>query len=190
MRLRPFTSLASVFAVVLAMCSACGGSRPTSGAFRERVGFSASWQVTTGDYINLGVPSLDSVTDQPVRMLSVHLAVPSDRIKVSYAAYTFRKAKAGVLGELGNLPMVCPGRYKPSPVTSFVAPGKGTAPWFIVMTLRVPKPGTYQLGPVSLTYSLDGHRQTEIEPMNTKLMVKRGRAAKLGKHYCEFPPRH
>jgi hypothetical protein len=74
---------------------------------------------TTGDLIDIGVPTINNLSTSPVRITSVSLVHTSSAVHLqSVTAYSYQQVGHGVISQIGNLPQRCSGDYVPHHVNA------------------------------------------------------------------------
>jgi hypothetical protein len=123
--------------------SACGTAGGPHTVLTLAGGFRQSATVRTGVIINVGVAPLHNFSDHGVKIRSVELvAQPAGLHDVAFTAYLYRQAgpEPGIVG--GNLEACLPDMYIPHPVASVTVPAHSDSSWMIVLSFRIPQPGT------------------------------------------------
>jgi hypothetical protein len=171
----------------LASCGSSAGGERT--ALEVLNGFSAHFPATTGDLLDLGVPGLHNTTGSPIQLVNVQLVNPGPSVRmVGEDAYRYAESGGGVLSEVGDLPQRCPAKYLPHPVTSVTVDAHSDSAWYVVLALRVPKPGSYWLGRLRIDYVSNGQHFWQYQNVDTRLEIKAGDAEHIPKSECSPPP--
>jgi hypothetical protein len=176
-----------IVASLVSGCSSAGAGYRK--AFSVQTGFSARFPATTGDTIDLGLPHLYNTSDSTVRLVDVQLVnAPAGVHVINVSAYLYATSDGGVIAALGALPTRCPSKYVPHPVQSVTTGPNDGSPWYVVLALRVPKPGHYWLGRLRIDYDSSGHKHWQYQNIDTTLIVKRGAAETFPASACSPPP--
>src|SRR5262245_4852741 len=122
----------------------------------------------TDEVLDIGLPHLHNLTDQTVRLRSVQwVNRPAAAHIISVYAYRYADIGHGVIGLEGNLPIACPDRYKPAPVTAAITAPHRDSQWFVVITFTINQPGVYHFDQAKIRYLTGGHRGWQYQNLAT-----------------------
>ena len=65
----------------------------------------------------------------------------------------------------------CPEPYKAHPVTDVVSNTRGASPWLVIVSFKLPKPGTYKLGVVRINYETSGQSGWQHYYLGVKIVA-------------------
>jgi hypothetical protein len=150
--------IVAVLAGVL-LASGCSSAPPgPRDAFAVETDLTDSVPTNVDEIQDVGLPGLDNVTGQSVRLRSVRLVSTSSAMRqLSVNAYSMnRVGYGGIQAQAGNLPVECPGQFVPAPVSAFSTGPHAQADWFVVISLLITQPGTYHLDEAKITYTSGG----------------------------------
>ena len=164
------------FASLAIMAGAAGCT--TGAGNRERVVFAVQRGFTEGgplhrnEVLSVGVPPLQNVSGQPVRIRSVQwVDQPIAAHILNIYAYNARQTHAWVNSLEGDLPVACPKQYRPRMPSSLTIPAHTASDWYVVIAFTISKLGRYYLNRVKITYTVGGHEGWQYQNLNHEITV-------------------
>ena len=168
--------LTAAVAVIVATAAA-GGCTPGAQdgervVFAVQRGVKVSGPIHRDEILSIGVPPLQNVSGQPVRIRSVQwVDQPAVAHILNIYAYNARQTHGWVNSLEGDLPVACPKQYRPRPPSSFAIPAHTSSDWYIVIAFTIGKLGRYYLNRVKITYTTGGHEGWQYQNLNQEFTV-------------------
>jgi hypothetical protein len=180
--------LAVCASMALVSCSSTASSQDLRRAvFRVPQGFSGTAHMTSGTIYTVGVPPLHNLTKQAVHLRSVRLTRTGPYVHVlSYHAYSYRAAGGGVIAAYGDLPLNCPKRFNPDPISRVTIQPKADAGSFVLVTFVIQQVGTYKLGPFEIFYTVQGSNRVFNQDLSPGVSVVVRAGPVQSRYYKQF----
>jgi hypothetical protein len=164
--------VSTALCILVCAIAGCSGHDPRRGGPPPVL--AVQTDVTTGspgrtdEVLDIGLPFLHNLTGHTVRLQSVRwVNQPAAAHIISVYAYRYADIGYGIYGAEGNLPIACPDKFKPAPVTAAVTPPHRDSPWFVVITFTIGKPGVYHFDRAKIRYVVDGQQGWQYQNLDT-----------------------
>lgn len=169
----PLTAAVAVI-VVAAATGGCATGTPDGErvVFAVQRGVKVSGPIHRDEILSVGVPPLQNVSSQPVRIRSVQwVDQPAVTHVLNIYAYNARQTHGWVNSLEGDLPVSCPKQYRPRLPRLLTIPAHTSSDWYIVIAFTISKLGRYYLNRVKITYTADGHEGWQYQNLNQEFTV-------------------
>ncbi len=165
-------ALVAAIVIILLAVSSCSGNGDGGQVVFELMGdVHIHGPVHTAELYD-NVTLLTNVTGERVHLVSVSLASPVRFVRfVGATAFDSRRLRGFPVASLGDLPVECPKKYIPAPVSSVVVRPHQFSPWFVVVTIRIMRPGRYVLPGLRIDYTTPSGSGWQYYGTNTTLTV-------------------